>query len=957
MVATIRAATPTIATVVFTQSDPKRGLITETTLKQGRQSKVQTRAYDGAHHVVAQISFIYDAYGRLATRLETGIGATSYSYDDAGRIESVTTPDPDPLNDGAGQRAQTITYTYVDLGASAGYGRRETVARRHGGASGTIVEQTVSEFYPTGELRLTYGPGTTPSRYFYDYAGRMRTLTTWQNFNLSTGTGSGPGETTTWYYNDAGLLKNKRDAANYGPDYTYYTSGTLHTRKWARSVGGGRLMATYDYSLAGDLEAVAYSDGTTPPVSHSYDRAGRIETTTDAAGFLTRTYQSGRLAGESYTGAGDLSARSITRGFDTRLRQQSLGTDGGYAVSYTYDDAGRLDTASHGFHLAKYSYVANLGSVESVIIKRTGVERVRHERIPDPLRRVARTKSLVGGSAISDRIYSYDDANRRTGVVMEDARRWAYGYDALGQVESAEKRLADNSTMLPGYAFNYTYDSAGNRVSTSVNGRSATYTPNALNEYVNRDVPGAIDVRGEADIEAAVTVNSLSSTRVGKDFYREINASNTSAAANPSLTIGAILGGDTVVEARNGFLPQTPEAFAHDLDGNLKQDGRWEYAWDAENRLVRMETRASIASAFPDLKKRLTFRYDSQGRRIRKIVETWDVGMSEWIEGLDLLFLYDGWNLLTELDANNSNALVRAHAWGLDASGTLQGAGGVGGLLWTSTPTHTFVPCFDGNGNPTAWVNTGTLAVSGRADYGAFGEVVMQTGVAATLPFGFSTKYTDRETNLLYYGYRYLDASTGRWLSRDPMQERGGLNLYGMVGNDAINAIDLWGLGTWKVFERGINLSGPGISPEAAAYANPNGFEVQYFPDPGECPDGKIVIYQVISRVGLDGALAHVDGKLPPDDAPCRLPPGMSPIGSTSCSYIDSPTGPTGYAGVKRFKITAVAVCRSKCKDTKLSTYFFVFDNGTRKITKRDPGYEDHYEDGLEDFNERVNDK
>ena len=45
-----------------------------------------------------------------------------------------------------------------------------------------------------------------------------------------------------------------------------------------------------------------------------------------------------------------------------------------------------------------------------------------------------------------------------------------------------------------------------------------------------------------------------------------------------------------------------------------------------------------------------------------------------------------------------------------------------------------------------------------------------------------------------YYGFRYYDPVTGRWPSRDPIEEQGGLNLYGMVGNDALNLIDVVGL-------------------------------------------------------------------------------------------------------------------------------------------------------------------
>lgn len=45
-----------------------------------------------------------------------------------------------------------------------------------------------------------------------------------------------------------------------------------------------------------------------------------------------------------------------------------------------------------------------------------------------------------------------------------------------------------------------------------------------------------------------------------------------------------------------------------------------------------------------------------------------------------------------------------------------------------------------------------------------------------------------------YYGFRYYDPVTGRWPSRDPINERGGLNLYAMVGNDSVNFVDFLGL-------------------------------------------------------------------------------------------------------------------------------------------------------------------
>jgi len=56
--------------------------------------------------------------------------------------------------------------------------------------------------------------------------------------------------------------------------------------------------------------------------------------------------------------------------------------------------------------------------------------------------------------------------------------------------------------------------------------------------------------------------------------------------------------------------------------------------------------------------------------------------------------------------------------------------------------------------------------------------------------FRFSTKYRDVASGLLYYGYRYYDAETGRWLNRDPIVENGGMNVYGGFFNDPITFFD-----------------------------------------------------------------------------------------------------------------------------------------------------------------------
>lgn len=153
-------------------------------------------------------------------------------------------------------------------------------------------------------------------------------------------------------------------------------------------------------------------------------------------------------------------------------------------------------------------------------------------------------------------------------------------------------------------------------------------------------------------------------------------------------------------------------------------------------------------------------------------------------------YLYDGWNLLAELDGANN--LVRSHMWGLDLSGSIQGAGGVGGLLAVNTASQGAHFCaYDGNGNVAGLVSADDGTISALYEYRPCGELIRATGpMAKANPFRFSTKYQDDESDMLYYGYRYYSASMGRWLNRDPIEELGGLNLYGFLDGDALNNFD-----------------------------------------------------------------------------------------------------------------------------------------------------------------------
>jgi RHS repeat-associated protein len=168
-------------------------------------------------------------------------------------------------------------------------------------------------------------------------------------------------------------------------------------------------------------------------------------------------------------------------------------------------------------------------------------------------------------------------------------------------------------------------------------------------------------------------------------------------------------------------------------------------------------------------------------------------------------FLYDGWNLVAELNPNNTP--VRTYVWGSDLSGqtgsALNGAGGVGGLLeityYGSSTTNCF-PAYDGNGNVAALINAADGTVAANYEYGPFGEVIRNTGPMGKVnPFRFSTDYYDDESDIIMYPRRPYSPSAGRFLTRDPIGEKGGVNLYDLVANNPVNENDPLGLCNIKI--------------------------------------------------------------------------------------------------------------------------------------------------------------
>lgn len=762
----------------FTNSAPDNSYTT-TVYQNGRLRS--TTQFDSTGAQLLAVTYDYDGFGRPITSTDARNGTTTNLLDGDGNVVSITSPSPDGIRSGL-----VVSNIYDSM--------RRIVQVVH--PDGAVTTNT---YYPTGLLEETSGSRIYPVEYTYDAQGRIKTMTTWTNF--AAGSGSA---TTTWNYDSLrGFLISKQYNDGNGPSYTNSPAGRLLSRVWARGT-----ITSYAYDPAGELNRISYSD-TTPGVAIQYDRRGRVVaaiqgTTTNILAYndigqqLSLTIYGGSLTGVSLTNSYDALSRRINS------TVSGGGLSSRTSTTYRYDAASRLYSVSDGTNSGTYSYIANSPLISQIAYQQNGQVRMTTRKMYDYLNRLTSIQSLnPSQSTLNSFQYQYNLASQRAAVTNEHGNYWVYQYDSLGQVVSGKKYWNDG-TPVAGQQFSYSFDTIGNRQMTGQGGdqtggnlRSTTYTANLLNQYTQRSVPGAVDIIGSANSDATVTVNAQRPYRNQDYFWKQLELNNSNGAIWQSVTNLAVLNRGTNADLACTnvgyvFLSQTPESYSYDADGNILTDGRWAYSWDAENRLVNM---VSLTNAPNGSQMELNFTYDYRGRRIQKVVSTF-VGGSYVSEATNR-FIYDKWNVVGILDATTN--LLYSFNWGLDLSGGLKGAGGTGGLLWmtsySGTNSGSYFYNYDGIGNVVSLVAATNGMSVAQYDYGPFGNLLRATGpIAAVNPFTFASKYRDSENGYEYYVFRFFNPDTGRWLSRDPVTELGGINLYCFVGNQPLNYFDALGL-------------------------------------------------------------------------------------------------------------------------------------------------------------------
>ena len=803
----------------------------------GRNILQERSGYNGT---VTQQNF-YNNQGLVVRREQTGIAPTLYKYDSLG---NVIRQGLDVDNSNTLELAGNDRITDYDISLNNTW---KTVTTKtygtNGSADATVIsiqKERLSGFTNSviAEKQITdiHGNVTTTTRSIDRSAKTVTTTTEYPDSiisaqiitvnRLKNSERTKTGLTTTYAYDGLGRVITVNEPRIGTTSITYHTAAGKNGLKATVTNAAGN-MTSYDYDttngrLLWEKNALnqytryAYNalgqvtniwGDTQYPVEFGYDQFGQNTTMrtyrmnaawngttwpTDVNGDLTawsydeasglvtaKTDANNKSVTYSYTIDGKLATRTWARGIITTYTYSSttgelLNVD--YAddtpdITYTYNRLGQLATVQDAAGTRNFVYNANFDLIKETI---NGIYNRELNRTYTDTVMKGRPLSLYIGN-ILNYSYGYDEYGRLNKITtpMGD-----FNYTRLENSDLIAQVTRPNSiTTTWSYephrnlitqvrngnisSFGYTNDAIGNRISMSRTGTSFTEPDIITYTYDSRS-----EVIG-ATLNQDTTYNySYSYDPIGNRTVSDQNGSILSYTSN----------------TLNQYTMINAEHPTYDADGNMTLRNGWTQLWNGENRL-----KTAIKGT-----QRLEFGYDYMGRRIyKKLYDS---------ESLiyDYHFIYNGYKLVEEVESKNF--ITNYYIWQPESVG-------LSIPLSITTPIGTYYSNIDANKNISELTdNTG--ATVAHYEYSPFGEQTVSIGPQAEINhFRFGSEYFDSETTLIYYNYRYYSPSLGRWISKDPIEERGGQNLYNFIANNPLNKFDLYGL-----FDPSYDIpGGPGV--------------------------------------------------------------------------------------------------------------------------------------------------
>jgi RHS repeat-associated protein len=586
-----------------------------------------------------------------------------------------------------------------------------------------------------------------------------------------------PGHTTTLVYDTNGNVRSIQDELGNHVDMTYDSAGRKLTTK--AFDGTTPLTTTYLYD-GSDL--VAVRDPLNRLTEFFPDAAGRVVTQKQPLGRFTRTEYD---AVDRVTKVTDAQGNVSQWTYDGNGNNLAFTDDKGQVTTFTYDPRDRLETKTNALlKLWTYDYdlAGNLLFTKNPRGYVTGhLYDALHRHTQTGFGATTTVAPVYGGTIV----YGYDAANRLTSA--QDSvngtltRAYDDRFDTVRQESGPQGTVTytyyadgQRETMTPsgGTTVTYSYD-GGHRLTqiqqaAGVGGgplpataqtvgfgydtatRLTTLTlPNGMTQNYDHDNAGQL----------LAIVNKLANATAAGDLSHAYNAVGERTATGGTL---ARLGQPAAIASQqydinNRLVVSGGVAQSYDNNGNLTNDGVHTYGWNPRDQLVAVGG-ANTAS----------YAYDAFGRR-----------RAASINGVVTVYLHDGWNPI-QLKAGNAGAVIENRLYGL----------GLDDLYARTRNGVTESYLTDALGS-TVELRNAAQAKTVEYTYGPYGTTT--SSVASTNKM----KYTGREqdlNDLYYYRNRYYKPSTGRFISEDPIGLEGGINLYGYVGGNPVNAVDPLGL-------------------------------------------------------------------------------------------------------------------------------------------------------------------
>ena len=534
----------------------------------------------------------------------------------------------------------------------------------------------------------------------------------------------------------------------------------------------------YDEATGMELKKT-YADGSC--VLRTYDQFNRPKTVTKARGIVT-TYAYAPFTGELV---------SVFHSDDTP------------GWEFTYSQLGQATSVRDASGIREFSYDAygrtqqdtSFGTVESCLMEEY-----------DAFGRSAGYRLMVGTCTVQHSHLDYDRKGGMIGINLEGLTSpFTWEYDSTSG-------LLNRLTYPNGMVRNNTYHPRLNLLTTIGYRKEADGELAASHEYDYDALMRPIQRRDSWDSSTITVVrdftyndrNELVEGRINREgsfSYQYDNIGNRKTAqelekeiayeSNPLNQYTDITGEE------EDFRP------VFDADGNQTKiktsTGIWEVSYDANDRPVVFTSQ--------DGRTIVTCGYDYQGRRFEKKVSVnGAVSSHSW-------FLYRGYLQVAELDMLHPKPVLRkSYLWesiGLTSPRLLMMA------KWkknkTAVEEHLYF-MHDAMKNVTSIFDS-QQTKRAHYEYAPFGSLLTTEGdMARENKFRFSCEFTDDELGLVYYNYRHLNLLDGRWINRDPLQEKGGWNLYRIVKNMINMAWDSLGMASCSAFDPQFGYSTPPCS-------------------------------------------------------------------------------------------------------------------------------------------------